>query len=138
MDDTQEISWWRVVELLWPLNDMFRARLLDICKLKYDEAFEEEADSAIAAYIKNPGAGAWGGIAPEAWRVLLERHQQMMTLAAYHEAEGDPRIKIPAGLNETDQLLFLMLVLLGRMKLPFPPADRSRLRLPAGPPVKGH
>ncbi|MBI3771450.1 MAG: hypothetical protein HY272_01905 [Gammaproteobacteria bacterium] len=143
MNDEQGeyLSWWRVIELLWPLNDMFRARLMDIRKLEYDEAFEEEADSAIAAYVKAPGAGAWSGISAGAWRVLLERHQQRLELAMHNEIEGVRPLTAPAGLNEADQLIFLMLVWLGRMKLPFPAADRSLLELSAGrpsPSVKGH
>lgn len=143
MNDAQIelISWWRVIELLWPLNDMFRARLGDIRALEYNEQYEDEADSAIAAYVKNPGAGAWDEISLGVWRVLLERHQQMLALASYHEATGAPPLKAPAGLGEPDQLLFLMLVLLGRMKLPLPAADRSQLALPQAPssPVaKGH
>lgn len=138
MDDMQTINGWRLIELFWPLNDMFRARLPELRSLPYDEAFEGEADAALIAFSERPDASAWASISPGAWRVLLERHQQMLVLAVANEKAGNPMCAIPAGAEEADQRIGLMLIWLLRMKLPFPPADRSRLELPSSPPVRGH
>lgn len=133
--DGVNLSGWDVVELMWPLNDMFRARLMEIGPLRYDAAFEAEADEAIKAMADDPVA-PWAGLSPGAWRVLLERHQQLLTVAAANEAAGNPMIKLPAGLEEGDRRIALMLIFLLRMKLPSPPADRSRLQLPSKPPPR--
>ncbi|MEW6490515.1 MAG: hypothetical protein AB1578_21710 [Thermodesulfobacteriota bacterium] len=139
--ETETISGWRAVELLWPLNDMFRARLPEIRRLAYDPAFEPEADAAIEAYADAPEAGTWKNLSLGAWRVLLERHQQALAVAALYEAQGRPVMTVPAGFSEDVLRVGLMLDGLLRMKLPRPPADRSRLQLPPEPPgrpARGH
>jgi hypothetical protein len=138
MDEMQTITGWRLVELFWPLNDMFRARLRELRSLSYDPAFEAEADAALIAFSERPDAGAWSSISPGAWRVLLERHQQLLEVALLNEAAGNPVTSLPRGLSEDDQRIGIMLLLLLRMTLPFPPADRSRLEFPASPPARGH
>lgn len=136
MDSNEEqLTGWRLVELLWPLNDMFRARLHEFRALEYDPRFEAEADAAIEEYVDNPSSGAWAKYRPEVWRVLLERHKQAMTAAAYMEATGEGTISIPAGLSEEQQRLALMLIWLYRMKLPFPPSDRSAASPDEEPPL---
>ncbi len=128
------LSPWKAIELLWPLNDMFRARLRDIRGLPYSTEFEAEADTAIEAYADEPGAGAWAKISPGAWRVLLERHLQALAHALMGQATGNFIMEIPAGLPEYQQRAALMLVWLHGMKLPTPPADRSLFELPEGGP----
>jgi hypothetical protein len=128
----QKLSGWRIIELLWPLNDMFRARLHEIRGLPYRAEFEAEADAAIDALETSPNAKSWSTLSPGAWRVLLERHQQVLTAAAMMEAtgEGQDTITIPAGLDEDHQRAALMLLWLRGMKLPFPVNDRAQLELP--------
>jgi len=101
--DLEPMSGWRFVELLWPLNDMFRARLPAIRGLPYDASFEAEADAAILALQDRPGAAGWAELSPGAWRVLLERHQQAITLAVMVDAQDKPFLVIPRGLSEDDQ-----------------------------------
>lgn len=135
------ITGWRAIELLWPLNDMFRARLAEIRALPYEPAFEAEADAAIEAYADAPQAGTWKDLSLGAWRVLLERHQQAIAVAGVLEIAGKPVMTAPAGFSEDALRVGLMLTGLLRMKLPRPPADRSRLELqpdPPGRPRRGH
>src|SRR4051812_10391099 len=70
----------QVVEALWPMNDVFHKYHDQISAIAYSPEFEAEADQALAAHahgqfwtISSPSAGAW--------RVLMERHIQSMTLA---------------------------------------------------------
>lgn len=134
----EKLSGWDVVEILWPLNDMFRPRLREIRSLPYDASFEAAADDAIRAFAETPEAATWKTIPAGAWRVLLERHQQLLVVAMANEAAGNPMTVMPAGLSQQDRLAGLMLLLLLRMKLPFPAADRSRTELPEGSPPKSH
>jgi len=137
-DEMQPLSGLDVVEALWPLNDMFRARLGEIGRLPYAAAFESEADAAIIAYSKSPDSGPWKTMSLGAWRVLLERHQQMIVVALANERARNPVTSLPPGLDAADRCTALMLLLLLRMKLPFPVADRSGLKLPNRPQAKGH
>jgi len=119
-----------VLKLLWPLNDMFRARFTDIRCLPYAAAFEPEADAAIESWAYGENPNAWSDISPGAWRVLLERHQQALMVAGLGEITGDFMIEIPAGLSQDRKRAALILIWLYRMKLPFPIVDRSRDELP--------
>ena len=127
------VSGWRVVQILWPLNAIFRPHIARIGTMKYRPAFEAEADKAIEAFVAKPEAAAWAGISPGAWRVLLERHQQMLVVAMANEAKGNPLTKLPQGLPGSAELPGVMLLFLHSMKLPWPPEDRSKLDLPDGP-----
>lgn len=121
----------QILELLWPMNDMFRARFNEIRCLPYSTEFEQEADAAIDAWANDPSAGAWMRISLGAWRVLLERHSQAIMAASLGSISGDFVIEIPAGLPEDQKRAALVLVWLHGMKLLFPVADRSRDELPA-------
>lgn len=139
MKKQQVITGERYMEIMWPLNDMFRARLHEIRTLPYDAAFEAEADAAIGR-MADDAAEAWTGLSPGAWRVLLERHLQMLAVAAANMAAGNPLMTLPPGppLSEGDLRVGLALTWLLRMKLPFPEADRARYEFPLQPSAKGH
>ena len=139
-DKSDVVTGWRLVELLWPLNDMFRARLSEFAHLPYDADFEAEADEAIRGYAQTPEAGAWRHLSPGAWRVLLERHQQLIVVAMANEHAGNPMLTLPGlgRMEETALRAGLMLFWLLGMKLPFPVADRSHLVLPDALGQKGH
>jgi len=133
------VSGQRLLELLWPLNDMFRARESEIRAQPYDEAFAAEADDAIRAYAAAPDSGAWSAISVGAWRVLLERHTQLAALATLNEMQGQPVTVQPVGLAEQDQRIGLMLSLLLRMTLPLPPGEpRFPGRPQRSPAARGH
>ena len=53
------VSGWQVVEILWPLNDLFRPLLTRIRTIKYDERYELEADKAIELFVQNPQPQTW-------------------------------------------------------------------------------
>ena len=127
------VSGWRVVEILWPLNSIFKPGIERIKTVAYRPAFETEADKAIEAFAANPNAATWVNLSPGAWRVLLERHQQMLVVAMANEAAGNNSLtRLPFGLPKAAELPGVMLLFLHSMKLPYPPEDRSQLELPDG------
>lgn len=129
----------RYMEIMWPLNDMFRARLHLFRHLPYDPAFEKQADEAILRLEHNP-ASAWENLPLEVWRVLLERHAQMLAVAAANMVAGNPLTTLPPGppLSDSDLRVGLAFLWLLKMKLPFPAGDRSRYEFPPVPSAKGH
>jgi hypothetical protein len=135
LDGVEEfsLSGWRAVQIFWPLNALFTPHIERIKTLKYRAIYEPEADKAIEAFVAKPVAETWATISPGTWRVLLERHQQMLTVALANEAAGNPLTSLPVGLPAPAELQALMLLFLHSMKLPWPPKDRSRLDLPNGP-----
>jgi hypothetical protein len=131
------IDGWKLVEILWPLNDLFRPYLSRIRTIKYNRKFEEEADKAIELYVRNQNPRDWNNLAGETWRVLLERHQQLLVVALANEHAGNPSItQIPFGLPHSALLPGIMLLLLHSMELPWPPEDRTDIEFPNnGPPT---
>jgi hypothetical protein len=137
LDDVSAVpvSGWRVVEILWPLNAIFREHIHCIRSIKYRPEFEQEADKAIDLFAADPCAESWASVSPGAWRVLLERHMQIIMVAIANEAAGNATITVlPSGLPEESELPGIMLVLLREMTLLWPPEDRSRLELSDIPP----
>ncbi|UUZ69401.1 hypothetical protein LP416_07860 [Polaromonas sp. P2-4] len=102
------------------MNDVFRQNHVPISTIAYSPAFEAEADQALAAHargqlwtISNPSAGAW--------RVLMERHIQSMTLALANYAQGNSKVlTVPQTLQKVITGLQVMLFLQWSMALPFP------------------
>ncbi len=114
------------MEILWPLNDVFRAHLKAFESLPYDPAKEVQADFAIERFALGDGAREWEDLPPEVWRVLYERHKQFLMLASAFKARGEPVIcSLPDALPEDARLPALMIFGLYRMQLPFPPGGRS-------------
>lgn len=134
----QSVSGWRVIELLWPLNDLFRPRLHEIGPLPYDPAYEPAADAALNTLVE-PSPAPWRNLPPPVWRVLLERQLQAIETAGLHhiQTDGAPFTMLPRGLSEADLSTFAAVLLLHGMKLPLPPADRSAHEFPPVPPGKG-
>mgnify|MGYP000904712752 FL=1 len=133
----QVITGEKYLEIMWPLNDMFRAKLATIRTVPYEPSFESEADDAIRNLANNP-SDAWSNISDGAWRVLFERHLQMMELAREHIRIGKHLMTLPPGPGLTDDELRVGLALswLLQMKLPFPVRDLSRYEFPETIPGK--
>ena len=74
----------------------------------------------------------WSSISPRAWRVLLERQQQLLTVALMLERSGQPMTRVPAELAVAHQSTVAIADVLHGMKLPMPAADRSGFDLPEG------
>lgn len=129
------VSGWNAVEILWPLNEVFRPRLPHICTVAYRPQFETEADDAIKSAAFAGNCDGWEGLSAGAWRVLLERYLQAQTVALANEAAGNHLMVLPLGLSARGQRGAVMLYLLHGMTLPWAPSDRSSLELPQGPPV---
>ena len=123
-------SGWQVVQALWPLNERFRPHLAQIRTIIYDRVFEPEADLAVEALVLR--GDDWVTISPRAWRVLLERQQQLLTVALMLERTGQPMTRVPAQLAAGHQATVAIADVLHSMKLPMPPADRSGFELPEG------
>lgn len=115
----------QVVEALWPMNDVFRKNHNQISAIVYSPAFEAEADQALAAHasgqfwtISNPSAGAW--------RVLMERHIQSMTLALANYVQGNSKVlTVPQTLPKSHYGIAAMLFFQWSMVLPFPVENRA-------------
>lgn len=125
-----QLSGMRVLEILWPLNDLFRTRLYEIRGIPYSKYRGSEVDRAIEAFSVEPVEKTWQDLEPQIWRVLLERHHQMLMVAATNEVQGFPLTSIPEDLPQEAVLPAVLLLLLHGMKLPWPPGDRSELELP--------
>jgi hypothetical protein len=121
----------KVVEILWPLNELFRPHYETIRIVKYYNKFETKADKAIENIVLH-NKNAWDDMQLETWRVLLERHIQLQIVAIVNEKENNNVTSLPYGLPEDAQQGALMLLLLHSMVLPFPPDDRSLFELPKG------
>lgn len=129
----------RYLEIMWPLNDMFRARLDTIRTVPYDSFFEAEADEAIRNLATDP-PNAWSNLSEGAWRVLLERHLQMFEVAIANIKAGRHLMTLPPGPGLTDDELIIGLSLfwLLEMKLPYPVHDLSHYEFPASIQDKSH
>lgn len=121
----------QAVEALWPLNERFRPHIERIRTLSYDAVFEIEADAAIESLV-NDMSVSWDAVSAGAWRVLLERQQQAITVAVANELAGNPVMPIPAGFSDIQRTVAAAISLLHSMELPFPPDDRSGFEVPLG------
>lgn len=128
------VSGWEVVEIVWPLNDVFRPFLQRIRSIKYDQRYESAADEAIEKYVYTQNVQTWNNLPGEVWRVLLERHMQLIALVIFNEKMENNVTVFPLGLPAHARLGGIMLLLLHGMKLPWPPEDRSQFELPEGCP----
>ena len=116
-----------LIEIFWLLNEVFRPVHARVRSLPYRTMFEAGAEEAIVRFAWNPTPEAWGDLKPGVWRVLLERHEQMLMVCMGNAAEGEPRMTfIPKELPDSDRLPAQMLEWHLRMSLPWRPQDRSR------------
>ena len=120
----------QVQRALWPLNARFRPHMAQIGSVAYAATFEAEADAAVQALVLDDDD--WSGVSPGAWRVLLERHVQLLFVAQQLASSGQPMTQVPARLAEQNQARVAIAALLHSMKLPLQPADRAGFDLPAG------
>jgi len=126
------LSGMNVIEYLWPLNDIFRPFIHRIKTFVYNKKAEVEADLAIEAFALKPVATTWEYLPVKVWRVLLERHQQLIMVAMANELANNPLTIIPQGLPKAKILPGLLLSLAHGMTLPYPVKDQSALALPQG------
>ena len=116
----------RYLQLMWDWNGAFKAKAARLAAMAYDPLFEEDADQALLRLTSAAPAKAWKRCSTGCWRVLYERHTQMLMLAMTNQAEGVGALALlPAGLNEEQQRIGLALTFLLRMKLPWQPAPRN-------------
>jgi hypothetical protein len=125
------VSGWRAVEALWPLNSKFKKNIHQIRSLPFDVTFCKEADAAIECLATKPFS-SWDNLSAGAWRVLLERHQQAITVCLANELSKNPVMPLPEGLSPDQETVAVAIFLLHQMALPFPAKDRSDFELPPG------
>ncbi len=124
----------QAMEALWPLNDRYRPHLAQIQSLAYDKALEAAADSAIERLVLHDAD--WATEAPGVWRVLLERHMQVLQLCVVKAAEAGswsaPFISVPEPAQQGLRSKLAIVFLLHSTPLPFSVADRAGAELPHG------
>jgi len=112
------------LEIMWSLNDVFKEHVHLINSVKYKKAFEKSADKAVEKFAF--GDAERKTISSGTWRVLLERHKQMLTVALANKHAGESSITVlPHGFPEDQKQAALMLLLLRRMKLPYKVNDQQ-------------
>jgi hypothetical protein len=128
------ISGMQVIEILWPLNELFRPRIEIIRVVEYDPRYERKANDAIELFAYH-GAKQWTNLHLATWRVLLERHEQALVVSIANEKAGNHIISLPECCPSEARLGCVMLFLLHSMVLPLPPTDKSHFELPEGDPA---
>ncbi len=129
------ISGRRAIELLWPLNDVFRQRLHKIQDLEYDPLLEPAADGAIDDLAATLDSDVIGAAPAGVLRVLQERHLQLLVVAVANQKAGNTVTQLPSGLSEDQQRAGLALLLLRGMRLLWPPG-KAPVRDDPGQPVE--
>ncbi len=118
------------MELLWGMYEYFPPSFKKYQALKFNPRFESEADNAILAFVETPESQVFAKISAGALRVLLERNEQAKLVMVDKIASGsEVTVTLPKGLSESQKLCALMLFLLLRMELPWPPGRRSASEL---------
>lgn len=132
---TRQLSPMEFIEALWPLNDIFKPHIEQIATVRYRPRFEAQANEAIERFVAIPKMETWANLSPGVWRVLLERHRQMIDTAVANDGAGNINFApIPDSLPDDCLLPALMLLWLHSMELPFPVKDRTAGEFPDGDP----
>lgn len=126
------LTGWQGVEALWPLLQRLVPVNERLKSLPYDPAFEGDADAALEALAVDPDV-PWDGLPADVLRVLSERVQQGITVAAANEAAHNAQfMAMPPGLTAQQTTVAAALFLLHQMKLPWPPGHQSGFSHPPG------
>ena len=115
------------MSFLWPLNERFRPLIHQIRTVKYRKQYERDADKAIREFALRDSR--WESVPLVVWRVLLERHQQAITVCVANKmhARNAVFMHVPSGLTDTARTKFAVVWLCHSMKLPYPVRDESQL-----------
>ena len=126
----------QAAQALWPLNDRFRPRLEQIQALPYDKAQEAAADAAVERLVLDDSD--WSGEQLGVWRVLWERHSQVLTLLGLKATEAGswdaPFIPVPEPASASLRNKLAIAFLLHSTPLPFPIAERAGMAQPSPAP----
>lgn len=99
-----------VLDLFWTFHAVFRPRHDAIAATPYSEAFDEEADGALAQLAIADSFAGWEAMSAGAWRVLYERFAYSCTVAMANEVEGTEVIaSLPVGLDDRSRARALLL-----------------------------
>ena len=122
------------MEALWPLNKRFQPHLEQIRSLAFDKSLNGSADAAIERYVLS--GDFWSDAAPGVWRVLLERHIQVMQLLAVKSMElggwSARFVPVPDSAGAALRSKLAIVFLLHSTPLPFPIEERANAELPQG------
>lgn len=106
----EELGPWQVLELLFDFVPLFHARHQAIAATRYDDAFDEEADGALALVAMSDTFSGWDELTAGAWRVLAERWTYAGTVAAANAAMNNPVIgHLPIGLDRQSRARAVLL-----------------------------
>jgi len=106
-----ELTASQTLERLFDFHPMLSARWDTIMSVKYNDAFDEEADNALAHLAMTDSFAAWDQLSVGAWRVLVERLQYCevvlgANMAAVPKAVTD---RLPLGLTRDQEARALLL-----------------------------
>lgn len=118
------------MESLWALLQELRADFPRIAPIKYNAAYENEADDAIVKRFLGSPIETWF-MSEGAWRVWYERLTQMIIVAGLNEAAGNNEfMPVPIGCPESALTPAVALYFLHGLELPYPPFDQSGQKFP--------
>jgi hypothetical protein len=128
--ELEPVSGLQLAELLFLLNDVFKPHIHQLCTLPYAARFEAQADKAIEDFVYQASPTVWDNLSPSVWRVLLERHQQLLLVAHMNKQTNKPVTSLPVGLPKDARLAGVMLLLFHSMTLPLPISDLRSVEFP--------
>jgi hypothetical protein len=102
-----------ILELVWPLLDVFRPYLAILDQTPYSEAFEKEADEALAFIALGGELSFWGELPSGTLAVLWDRASWSVAALVIEDAAGSkftiplPR-QAPPGVRAKAAFLFLL------------------------------
>ena len=101
----------QTLERLFDLHPIFTARWDAMMSVKYNDAFDEEADNALANLAMTDSFVAWEQLSAGTWRVLVERLQYCEVVLAANMAVVPNSIsnRLPIGLTRDQEARALLL-----------------------------
>lgn len=120
-----------LMEALWPMNDVFRPKVIRLKTIRYNSRFEAQADEAVLDFARSLNTKSWESLTSGAWRVLIERHLQMLLVCSANAAANEPVMwTVPHALPKTAYTAAAVLEWWLGMKLLWPPRFSAGLELP--------
>jgi hypothetical protein len=106
-----EITASQTLERLFELHPIFTSRWDAIMSVKYTDAFDEEANNALAHLAMTDSFAAWDELSVGAWRVLVERLQycEVVLVANMAAAPNAVLNHLPIGLTRDQEARALLL-----------------------------
>lgn len=92
------------LKLLWEFHPLFTPRMDAIRATAYSDAFDDQADAALAALARDNDLASWNELDAGTWRVLYERLAYSETVMVVNMLAGTPSIgRLPRGLDDASR-----------------------------------